>query len=356
MSPRFSLRQPGSEPVLLDVAGGIWVEPERPAAEVIGHELWALPGLVDAHAHFAAAEGESWVPAGVDGAEHSARRALEAGVMLALDKGWSDMTVLEMLARVGPQNRPDIEAAGVVLAVDGGYWPDFAKEIDPAVIAEAVGDAAKEANGWVKLIGDWPRRSQGPVANFNEEQLRTAVDVATGLGARVAIHTMAREVPSLAVSAGVHSIEHGMFLDEADLALLGQRGGMWVPTVLQVDSVITQLGVESSGGRLLREGLENVARLLDTAVEAGVHVLTGTDLAVGPRRVAEEAIRLWEMGMSASAVVAAVSGSGLLANDRAASFEPGEAANAVFYESDPIGDPRILAHPKGVLRLGRLLG
>lgn len=355
MSLRFSLRQPGSEPVFLDVAGESWAEPEGSSEEIVGHGLWAIPGLVDAHAHFAAAEGASWVSAGLDGAAQSARRALEAGVMLALDKGWSDLTVLEMLARVAAEDRPDIHAAGVVMAVDGGYLGGFANEIDPAAIAEAVALASKEGSGWVKLIGDWPRKGRGPVANFSEEELATAVEVGNGLGARVAIHTMAREVPTWAVRAGVHSIEHGLFLSETDLALLGERGGMWVPTVLQIDAVISQLGADSSGGRLLREGLENVTQLLHPAIEAGVHVLTGTDLAVGPRQVAEEAVRLWELGLPATEVVAAVSSSGLAANDRVSSFEPGAPANAVFFGSDPLADPRILRHPIHVVRLGRVI-
>ena len=355
MSVRFSLRQPGSEPVFLDVAGESWAEPEGHPEEITGQDLWALPGLVDAHAHFAAAEGASWVSAGIDGAALNASRALEAGVMLALDKGWRDLTVPEMLARVAVQDRPDIDAAGVVLAVDGGYLSGFANEIDPADIANAVALASKEGNGWVKLIGDWPRKGLGPVANFSEEDLATAVEVATGLGARVAIHTMAREVPSWAVRAGVQSIEHGLFLSPSDLALLGERGGTWVPTALQVDAVIAQLGAESSGGRLLQEGLENMASLLHSAVEAGVHVLTGTDLAVGPRQVAEEAIRLWELGLPTAEVVAAVSSSGLAANERASSFEPGASANAVFFESDPLSDPRILLDPIHVVRLGRVI-
>jgi imidazolonepropionase-like amidohydrolase len=352
---RFSLREPGSEPVLLDVAGEHWELPEGAGGEVIGEGMWALPGLVDAHAHFAAAEGQSWVSAGPDGAASNARRSVAAGVMLALDKGWSDLTAVEMLARVDPGERPDIDAAGVVLAVEGGYLPDFAREIDPDVIGDAVALAAKEGSGWVKLIGDWPRKGQGPVANFSEAQLSTAVRVAVDHGARVAIHTMARDVPSIAVDAGVHSIEHGMFLSESDLARLGERGGMWVPTVLQVEAVIAQLGGDSSGGRLLREGLENVTRLLSPALEAGVQILTGTDLAVGPRQVGEEAVRLWELGMPAKDVVAAVSNAGLVANDRVAGFEPRAPANAVFFDSDPVADPRVLLHPSIVVRLGRVI-
>jgi imidazolonepropionase-like amidohydrolase len=99
-----------------------------------------------------------------------------------------------------------------------------------------------------------------------------------------------------------------------------------------------------------------VASLLDTAVEAGVFVLAGTDLAVGTRAVADEAVRLWELGMSPARVVAAVSTVGLLATGRTGGFEVGSPANVVLYPEDPVADPRVLAHPKQVVRLGRAVG
>jgi imidazolonepropionase-like amidohydrolase len=261
-----------------------------------------------------------------------------------------------MIRVTGPEARPDIEAAGVINTVEGGYWPDFGRMIAPGEVAKVVAEAADQALGWVKLVGDWPRPGLGPRPNFNEGELREAVEAAGRNGARVAIHTMARDVPSIAVRAGVQSIEHGLFLTEDDVVALGARGGMWVPTILRMEAVIRQLGAASSGGRLVMEGIENVRRLLGVAVEAGVFVLTGTDLAVGTRDVAAEAVRLWELGMSPALVVAAASSGGLLATGRAGSFEVGAPANAVFYTEDPTVDPRVLAHPAHVIRLGEVLG
>jgi imidazolonepropionase-like amidohydrolase len=166
---------------------------------------------------------------------------------------------------------------------------------------------------------------------------------------------MAHEVPSMAVRAGVDSIEHGLFLSQEDLVALGARGGSWVPTVVQVETVIRQLGEKSSGGQLLLEGLDNMRSNLTAAMEAGVHVLTGTDLAVGTHQVAMEAIRLWEMGMAAEAVVDAASWSGFRATGRPSAFAAGDPANAVFYAENPISNPRVLASPSGVIRTGRIV-
>jgi hypothetical protein len=281
-----------------------------------------------------------------------ARDALRAGVGLILDKGWGDLTVVRMLDEVPPEERPDIEAAGVILTVEGGFWDGFGRAIDPRRIADEAARAASEGRGWVKLIGDWPRKGIGPLANFSETELAEAVAVARANGARVAVHTMAREVPAMAVRAGVDSIEHGLFLSAGDLEALGQRRGSWVPTVVQVEAVIAQLGERSSGGRLLLDGLDNVVANLKVAVEAGVHVLTGTDLAIGTREVAREAVRLWELGMAPPAVVDAVSWSGYRATGREDPFAVGAQANAVLYDEDPIVDPGVLLHPSRVIRMG----
>lgn len=333
-----------------DVVAGRWEEPVGDAEVVIGQGLWALPGLVDAHAHLAS--DTLFEPGDLEGAKSRARAALTAGVILVLDKGWRDTTTIKVIREVPAAERPEIEAAGRVITVADGYFPGFAREIEPAQLAARVDRAADEGEGWVKLIGDWPRKGRGPVANFDLGQLTAAVEAASAAGARVAIHTMARGVPSWAVAAGIHSIEHGLFLDEDDIGVLGARQGMWVPTVLRVEALVGQLGPESSGGRLMREGLSNVRRLLPLAVEAGVHVLAGTDLVGAPADVVAEAIKLGETGLSNAQVVETVSSSGFAATGRPGAFVVGEPADAVLFDQDPTQELMVLAHPRHVIRRG----
>ena len=271
---------------------------------------------------------------------------------LILDKGWTDTTVVNVIRTVPEAERPAIEAAARIIAVEDGYYPDFGLVIEPAQIAKFVEREARAGRGWVKLAGDWPRRGRGPVINFNEEELRQAVAAAEGVGAHVAIHAMARDTPSIAVSAGVHSIEHGLFLTDADLDSLGGRHGMWVPTVLRTEEIIGQLGPTSSGGKLLLEGLENTRQLLPLAVEAGVNVLAGTDLMGTPADVADEAIRLHEYGLSMENVLDVVTRSGFRATGRGENFDIGTPADAVFFNENPLTDLAVLKYPSTVIRLG----
>jgi imidazolonepropionase-like amidohydrolase len=349
------LQDPSGDVVVRDISEGVWAEPSGDADSTLGDGMWALPGLVDAHGHLSTPEFQLR-PGDLEGGKVRAREALAAGVTLVLDKGWADHTTMQIIDQLALDERPDIEAAGRLIAVPDGYLPGFTREVGPTdSLEEVVREEAAAGRGWVKLVGDWPRRGMGPVANFDEGELARAVRVASELGASVAIHTMAREVPSMAVAAGVRSIEHGLFLAADDLALLGDRQGMWVPTLLRVEAVITQLGSGSSGGKLLSEGLANTGRLLNDAVDAGVHVLAGTDLIGSSAEVAAEALKLIEHGLTPQRAIDAVSGSGLRATGRSARFDVAAPADAVLFPANPLEEPGVLAHPSMVIRHGRVL-
>jgi imidazolonepropionase-like amidohydrolase len=341
--------------VVRDIVEGRWADSAGVADQTVGERSFALPGLVDSHAHFAAPIGKDWKTDTYDNAVVRARQAVNAGVLLALDKGWSNLNTVKLLENVDPEFRPDIEAAGIINAVADGYWPDFARELTRETFEDGIRISVEEGSGWVKLVGDWPRRGQGPVANFDEGQMRRAVQIAAEGGSKVAIHTMAREVPGMAVRAGVHSIEHGLFLSSADIASLGARRGMWVPTIIRMEAVIAQLGETSSGGKLLVEGLENVRRLMVEAVGAGVHLLAGTDVTVGAHDVALEALKLAEYGLPVELALDAVSVSGYEATGRSTGFEVGSLANAVLFAVNPLTEISVLGHPEMVIRGGKVL-
>lgn len=350
----ISLLGPGQDgPLVLEVGpDGRWHPPSSDAVPDVGRGLWALGGLADAHAHFAAEhERDAGDP---DGIRRRAFACVSGGTFLVIDKGWSDTTVVATLTSTPPTRSPEWEAAGRMLAVPDGYYPGFGVETDSAGLAGAVHQAAVEGKGWVKLVGDWPRPGRGAVPNFDQSDLETAVRVAHDGGARVAIHTMAPEVPTWAVHAGVDSIEHGLFLTPEDLETLGGRGGGWVPTLSRMEEVADMLGEGSSGARLIRSGLDNVRSYL-AEVPWGVAVMAGTDMALAPGDVGREVLRLIEYGLDPGRAVAAASDTVRSYMGRPAAFSVGSVADAVFFDSDPLAHPRALFEPVHVLRAGTLL-
>jgi imidazolonepropionase-like amidohydrolase len=350
---RVVLTDLDGEVVERGVAEGVWTDDSRgPVLDLSA--LTCLPGLADGHSHLG---GENMARLGPADPADVARRAflaVEHGVFLVFDKGWSDTTVIT-LRDTPPTGRPHLRAAGRMIAGGSGYYPDFAVEVDDAGLADAVRRAAGEAAGWVKIVGDWPRRGIGPVANFGESAMADAVAAAHAVGARVAVHTMAPDVASAAVRAGVDSIEHGLFLTDDDITLLGARAGMWVPTILRMEEVVAQFGPDRTAGRMVSEGLERVRSLLPGAPAAGVRVLAGTDLAVPTGGVAAEAAKLVEYGLSAAEAVESVSVGAWAAAGLGEPFAVGAEADLVAFRHDPRQDVGELARPVALLRAGRVL-
>ena len=334
--------------------GGVWRH-DGPADEVLDlRPFHVVRGLVDAHAHLGA-DGLHQLDhrPDLDEARVRAFAHLESGVFLVLEKGGRDGTLLR-LASEPPADVPDLEMAGRMLAPPGGYYEGYVEPVAPADLARAVADAAVGAR-WVKLVGDWPRRGEGPRPNFTTDDLATAVAVAHAAGCRVAIHTAAPDTPSMAVAAGVDSIEHGLFLTEEDVRDLGARGGTWVPTLHAMTTLAATMRPGSSGADLFACGIANASALLEPALEAGVTVLCGTDLSVPHGQVAVEAAALAAAGMSADAVVHAVTEAGWAATGRPSHPGPGVPADLVAFDGDPRHDLDVLGRPALVVRAGRVL-
>ncbi len=343
----------------LGVVGGKFVDASSGNGEVRDlRDLIATGGLADCHAHLSGDDVTDMIDYdGVDLQAKMRRNAvlqLEGGVLLLAEKGAKSSLSLQFLDE-NESGRPRMQMAGRMIAVPGGYYPGFAAEIDGSNLAETISEAVGGGATWVKIVGDWPRKGIGAMPNFAEDALSQIVALSHEAGCRVAIHTAAPKTPGIAVRSGVDSIEHGLFLSRVDIAALGARGGAWVPTLVAMEGIAQWLGESSSGGRMLHDGLRNVSDLLAEAVDAGVAVLAGTDVAVRHGQVAREALRLIDYGLSPAQAVHAVTEAAYDYLDVDAGFEPGRPADLVLFRKDPVVDPTELLRPALVMRAGRVV-
>jgi len=357
MSTLLTIRRPGEAPYQLAIDGTRFSAPGDVTSEIDTSRWWALPGLADAHAHLTMQRPTDihGVPDDVSVANIPAMAwaQVDRGVLLILDKGGASDITLRSLD-IPPALRPHVEVAGALIHPDGGYVSGFGVEVEPEDLVDHIRTRAQTRGGWVKIVGDWPRRGEGPRNNYPLDRLTEAVAVAHQAGARVAVHAMAYSA-SDAVAAGVDSIEHGPFLSAEDLRVLGARGGAWVPTVVNMLDVLDFLGPDSSGGRLFVDGLARMRENLPLAEELGVTVLAGTDMAVPHGEVALEAMRLREYGLSNRAAADAASVAAYRYVGRPDGLQAGDPADVVFFEADPHDDVETLQRPKLVIRNGKVI-
>lgn len=356
MNLTITFRLLDSSELTLGLEGGSYSAGRVNDRTVDLRRYWAVPGLVDAHGHLIANNTPDMLATDPDLADIETMRSfataqLEGGVLLMVDKGSKTNATLAMLDF--PENeRPALEMAGRIFAPDGGYFSHFPVSVSDAELEKAVTRACETTPAqWIKIVGDWPRKGVGPRANYTEDALAAAVAVAHGHGRRVAIHTMAPDVPSMAVRAGIDSIEHGLFLSASDIRALGERHGIWVPTIAAMEGIVEQLGATSSGGKLILRGLANIAEVLPGARGAGVHVLGGTDIVLAHGAVAQEGPRLVEYGLSDAEAVDVLTTAGYRALGRSV-LTAGAPADITLFDRNPLLDVTELQHPVAVLRCG----
>ncbi len=358
MNKLVTIQPPEGESYILGIRGTHFITPDdEPASELETRTLWALPGLADAHAHLTmtslddiAGITDDTMKANVPA---TAWAHVERGVLVIIDKGGSSDATLVSLDH-DADLRPYVQVAGAMIHPGGGYMGGYGVEVEPDELVEHLRNVAKRRGGWVKIVGDWPRRGAGPMNNYPLDVLTEAVDVAHEAGVRVAVHTMAQGA-SDAVAAGVDSIEHGPFLTEEDLRALAARRGAWVPTVGNQKHWIDALGEDSTGGKLFAAGLKQMSENLPLAEELGLTVLAGSDLAIPHGQIATEARLLRDHGLTDKAATIATSTAAFEYVGRGDVLTPGATADVVFFEENPYGDVTVLDRPALVIHRGKIV-
>jgi imidazolonepropionase-like amidohydrolase len=332
---------PDGELVDLWADGDRWTDDPLGAGETL--EGWLVPGLVDAHTHPGAEEPGQ--PLDDDLLRTHLGQHVDAGVTAIRAPGLAG----EPPAWFGTDDAlPRAWHAGPWIAQQGQFFDGWGRRPDlddlPAVAAEQAG-----RTGWAKIIGDWGVADDVVPADV----LARVVAAVHAVGGRVAVHTQQADGGSIAVAAGVDSVEHGMCLDPAYLARMAEQGTALTPTLTVIQSSLGQARERPDGPRKrwYVAGAEAHPGLVAAAAEAGVRILAGTD-SVPHGRVAGEITALAAAGMRAHDALGAGSWAareflGL------PGLEPGAPADAVVYDSDPRTDLGQLDHPKAVVLRGR---
>ncbi len=328
-----------------------------------------LPGFIDAHAHIE-------TPA-------SALVALKSGVTTARVLGDTHLRAVgtRNLIRLGHVPGPELLVSpghirpkpGTAFYVTypqfgdaiGGELrgPDRIAEVTRALIAEGADVIKVGASDRAGLADTDPRKLE-----LTEAEIRAAVTEASKKGLYVAAHAHARDGVANAVRAGVRSVEHGTWVDEATLAEMKRRGTFFVPT-LAVMSPLAEPRGHSSDDIVLQLRTPYMFSSLETAVrrarELGVPIAASTDGTyddgddTGRVRVAHEIALYRELsGMTAleSITAATLTGARVLGiESRTGSIRVGLEADLVAFEGDPLEDSAMLFEPRLVVSDGRVL-
>lgn len=336
------LALPEGEPIDLYADGDRWTLDPVAGAELVA-EGWILPGLVDAHTHPGAeAPGR---PLDADLLTEDLRAHLDAGVTLIRAPGLAGDPP-DWFGRA--DGSPRAFHAGPWIAQHGQFMPGWGRRPEltelPAVAAE---QAAR--TGWAKIVIDWqPDDDVMPVG-----VLREAVERVHAVGGRLAVHSQQAAGGSVAVEAGVDSVEHGMGLDRDLLPRMAERGIALTPTLSVITASLARIVAEpgDTNRRWYVPGASAHARLTAAAVEAGVVVLAGTD-SRPHGGIADEVRALVAAGVSPHQALAAASWTARSYLGLPGLVDGGP-ADAVVFGTDPRADLSQLSTPRAVIVRGK---
>ncbi len=338
---------------------------------------YVLPGIIDTHVHmmfeYAPLEKRVGVPFSLNfyKAVHHMRKTLDAGVTSVRDAGGTDLGVKQAVEQ-GYVAGPRMQISISVLGITGGHTDNWhpsginaplfpAYPGNPDGICDGVDGVRKKvrevlragaeiikicSTGGVLSPTDHPEFTQ-----FSPEELAVIVqEAAYRRGVKVMAHAQGAEGIKNAVRAGIHSIEHGIFLDDEAIELMLQHGTYLVPTLLAPLSVL-EIGEATGmmpeyGMRKARETIEEHKESIARAHKAGVKIAMGTDAGVMPHGTNLRELGLMQdIGMSPMEVLVASTRTAAAClgwDNRVGTLEADKLADLIVCTQNPLENLRAL--------------
>jgi imidazolonepropionase-like amidohydrolase len=349
-----------------------------------------LPGLIDSHVHLtdqfsATSYSDQFRLNPADYAIRGtvyARRTLLAGFTTVrnLGDGNNESIALRNAIRSGLTEGPRILTAGKAIGSTGGhadgsdgYRADLQGDPGPAdgIINspedawKAIRQHYKDGVDVIKIMpsgGVLDESASADNSQLTEPELRALVTAAKDYGYAVAAHAHGTEAIRRAVLAGVDSIEHGTFMDDADMALMKQRGTWYVPTIIAGDYVAQKARIPGFyppqvAAKAAQIG-PHIMATAGKAYRAGVPIAFGTDAGVYPHgENAHEFELMVQAGMPPSFALQAATKNAakLLRMDKdIGGIEAGKYADIVAVPGNPLDDISVMKRVDFVMKGGRV--
>jgi imidazolonepropionase-like amidohydrolase len=315
------------------------------------------------------------------------KATIDTGITSVRDAGGADLGV-KTAVESGLVTGPRMQISVTILSITGGHvdgWMPSNLVLDvmpgypgmPVNICDGLDQVRKKvrevlragadvvkicATGGILSPTDDPHFIQ-----FSPEEIGVIVqEAAYRKGTKVMAHAQGSEGIKNAVRAGVHSIEHGIFMDQEGIEMMLENGTFLVPTLLA--GVAVMENAESSGSmpdyalRKAREVMDVYADNIGRAYKAGVKIAMGTDAGVFRHGMNLRELGLMvEVGMSPmEAIIASTKTAAecLGWQDRVGTLEPGKLADLIIVAGDPLADIRCLENQDNiqvVMKDGRIL-
>ena len=264
-----------------------------------------MPGLIDLHCHMSYGENrtqeEQDLYTSVESrtliAAANLGKVLRSGVTSISQPGGSYNigVALREGIRSGLIDGPRMTSAGRYLTTSNGladWYPTTVGTPDGSigVLTNTAAEMMVEIRKQVKNGVDYIKLADSPYGEFQAfttDEMKICTDLAHQLGRGITIHARGSAEVEAAVEAGMDWIMHGNYMTDECISKLADSKIPLVPTLVLLANAADWghlAGVDQYMRDIVRRGLDETAKTLHKAHDAGVKFLTGTDsgFAIAP--------------------------------------------------------------------------
>ncbi len=366
-----------------------YIAPQKEDKLVDLKNMTVMPGWMDMHVHVEFESGprryeESFrdndAYVALKASQYCAR-TLDAGFTTVRDLGGTGVNVsLREAIKNGFIKGPRIYTAEKSIATTGGHadptngvrdnlkgdpGPKEGVINGPEEAAKAVRQRYKNGADCIKITstgGVLSVASDGSGPQFTVEEVSAVVKAANDYGFVTAAHAHGVEGMKRAVMGGIHSIEHGTFMDDEVMQLMKEKGTYYVPTIMAGKFVAEKAKIPGFYPAIivpkaLKVGPQ-IQKTFAIAYKAGVKIAFGTDSGVSLHGDnAKEFIYMTEAGMPAmEAIQAATKNAASLLRiyDQVGSIVPGKWADIIATKDDPTQNIETVLNVPFVMKDGQI--
>lgn len=348
-----------------------------------GNGQYLLPGMIDSHVHvmleMEPLERRLATPFSYNfyKAIDHLKRTVDAGVTTVRDALGADLGLKEAVNDgliLGPRLQISVNA----LTITGGHGDSYTKSgIQlpilqdgypglPSGICDGVNEVRKKAREMLRAGADVLKvHATGGVTSatdhpdytqFSLEELKVIVEEAQFRNNRkVMAHAQGLQGVKQCIEAGIHSIEHGIYLDDEAVQLMKEKEMYLVPTLLAPLSVIEfaeELGMSENSIKKSKQVMQDHIDSFKKAHHAGVKIAMGTDAGVFKHGTNLRELELMvEHGMTEmEAIVSSTKTAAecLGYDEYLGTIEVGKKADFIILDQNPLEDIKVLKDPNNI--------
>jgi imidazolonepropionase-like amidohydrolase len=362
--------------------------PLVPVLDLSGYTC--LPGLIDMHTHLTDRPEDTAdlrvyftrpLEETLRQSRENAAATLAAGFTSVRNVGTyvagTDLMLRDSLDR-GEFIGPRMQVSGPYLTIPHGggdlYVPDYQEPADNARFHFGVAQGPEQfraraqallASGadLLKVIASGAVLAYGGVPGapeMNRDEIAAVVAVAHAAGKKVAAHAHGAESIRMAIQAGVDTVEHASYLDDAGIVMALERGNVALAMdVYNGDYIDTEGRRQGWPDEFLRKNIETTEiqrQAFTKAVRAGVPIVFATDAGVFPHGLNARQFRVMvARGMTPMQAIQSATSTAawyMGLDNQVGALAPGRDGDLIAVRGDPEQDITVLEQVDVVIKGG----